>query len=58
MAKRIRSFLESDYTREKMVPLDGWTSLADALEIKNDRRIATAYVELAKSLNKMGATIG
>lgn len=58
VAKRIRSFLDNDYTREKMVPLDGWTSLADALEKKNDRQIATAYVELAKSLTEMVATTG
>ncbi|WP_156950526.1 hypothetical protein [Hyphomonas oceanitis] len=58
VAKRIRSFLENDYTREKIVPLDGWTSLADALEKRNDRRIAAAYVQLAKSLTEMGATTG
>lgn len=56
VAKRIRSFLETDYTREKMVPLDGWTSLAAALEQKNDRRIAAAYIDLAKSLTELGAT--
>lgn len=50
VAQRIRLFLERDFTKDQMVPLGEWVALADALETKNSRKIADAYVNLAHSL--------
>lgn len=51
VATRIRSFLANDVTKDQMVPVDSWDSLAEAIEKKDNRRTAEAYVKLAKSLS-------